>query len=127
MVVVAALGPALGIAARPGGHSHREHHWVGRWQGTGEQVAQPLDLDAATGQGGVGAAPAAPVDWFQAQVGQRRNRRGAQQRVAQLEQRVGATGEAGVQLGSEPAEAREGKVGIGMAAQPASRDPSQAT
>jgi len=34
-------------------------------------------------------------------------------------------GEAGVQFGPEQAEPREGEVGIGMAAQPASRDRSQ--
>jgi hypothetical protein len=45
---------------------------------------------------------------------------GAQQRVAELEQRIGAAGEAGVQLGSEPSGRARGKVGIGMAAQPAS-------
>jgi hypothetical protein len=42
----------------------------------------------------------------------------AQQRVAQLKQRIAAAGEAGVQLGLEPAEPPRGKVGIGMAAQP---------
>jgi hypothetical protein len=54
-------------------------------------------------------------------VRQRRNRLGAQQRVAQLEQRIGAARQAGVQLAPEGAEPREGKVGIGMAAQPDSR------
>jgi hypothetical protein len=74
-----------------------------------EQVAQPLGVDAAAGQGGVDAAPAAPMDWFQAQVRQRRDRPGsAQQRVAQLEQRIGTAGEAGVQLSPEQAEPRKG-------------------
>jgi hypothetical protein len=49
------------------------------------------------------------VDWFQAQVRQRRDRLGAQQCVAQLEQGVGAAGEAGVQLAPEAAEPREGE------------------
>jgi hypothetical protein len=96
VVVVAALGRALGIAARPGGHIHGEHQRVGVRQGAGEQVAQPLGVDLTAGQGGVGAAPATPVDWLQAQVRQRRDRGGAQQRVAQVEQRIGAAGEAGV-------------------------------
>jgi hypothetical protein len=38
----------------------------------------------------------------------RGDRWGAQQRVAQLEQRIGAAGVAGVQLGSEGAEPRKG-------------------
>jgi hypothetical protein len=70
-------------------------------RGAGEQVAQPLDLDAAAGQGGIGATPAAPVDRLQTQVWQRRDRLGAQQRVAQLEQRIGAAGEADVRLVAE--------------------------
>jgi hypothetical protein len=107
VVVVAALRGAFGVAARPGGHVDREHQRVGVGQGGDQQVAQPLDLDATTGQGGVGAAPAALVDRLQAQVRQRRERWGAQQRVAQLDQGVGAAGEAGVQLGPEPAEPRE--------------------
>jgi hypothetical protein len=52
---------------------------------------------------------------------------GAHSSVAQLEQRVGTAGETGVQLAPELTELRKGKVGIGMAAQPASRDRSQAT
>jgi site-specific DNA recombinase len=108
MVVVAPLRRALGVAARPGGHVHREHQRVGGWQAACEQVTQPLGVDAAAGQGGVGAAPAALVDRLQARVRQRRGRLGAQQRVAELEQRIGTAGEAGVQLSPEPAEPREG-------------------
>jgi hypothetical protein len=48
------------------------------------------------------------VGRLQAQVRQRGDRRGAQQRVAELEQRIGAAGEAGVQLSPEQAEPREG-------------------
>jgi hypothetical protein len=55
------------------------------------------------------------VDRFQAQVRQRRDRRGAQQRVAEVEQGIGAADEAGVQLSSERAKPNERKVGIGMA------------
>jgi hypothetical protein len=49
------------------------------------------------------------VDRLQAQVRQRRDRLGAQQRVAQLEQRIGAAGEAGVQLSPELTEPRQGE------------------
>jgi hypothetical protein len=61
MVVVAAAWRALGVAARPGGHIHREHQRVGIGQAADQQVAQPLDLNATAGQRGIGAAPAALV------------------------------------------------------------------
>ena len=111
MVVVAALGRAFGVAAWPGGHVHGKDRRVGGRQNARQQVAQPLGIDVTAGKGGVDAAPAALVDRFQAQVRQGWNRwcRGAQQRVAQLEQRIGAAGEAGVQLGSERAEPHEGE------------------
>jgi hypothetical protein len=49
------------------------------------------------------------MDRLQAQVRQRPDRLGAQQRVAELEQGIGAAGEAGVQLAPEPAEPRKGE------------------
>jgi hypothetical protein len=109
MVVVATLGRALGVTTRPGGHVDREHQRVSGRQATDQQVTQPLGVDPPAGQGGVGAAPAALMDWFQAQVRQRCHGRSAQQRVAQVEQRIGAADEAGVQLGPEGAEPREGE------------------
>jgi hypothetical protein len=60
-------------------------------------------------------------------VRQRGDRRGAQQRVAQLEQRISAAGEAGVQLSPELTKPREGKVGVGMAAQPDRTEDRQAS
>jgi hypothetical protein len=108
MVVRAALRRALGVTARPGGHVHGEDQRVGVRQAADQQVAQPVFVDPATGEGGVDAAPAAPVGRFQAQVRQRRERLGAQQRIAQLEQRIGAAWEAGMQLGPEGAEPRKG-------------------
>jgi hypothetical protein len=109
MVVVAAAGRALGIAARPGGHVHREHRLVSVGQAGDQQVAEPVDVDAPAGQRGIGAAPAAPVGRLQAELGHRGDRRGAQQRVAQLKQRIGAAAKAGVQLGPERAEPCEGE------------------
>jgi hypothetical protein len=70
VVVVAALGRALGVAARPGGHIHREHQRIGVWQTADQQVAQPLGIDLTAGKGGVDAAPATPADRLQAQVRQ---------------------------------------------------------
>jgi hypothetical protein len=108
MVVVAPLRGALGVAARPGGHIHREHQRVGGRSGVGEQVPEPLGVDPSAGQRGIDTAPAAPVDRLEAQVRQRRDRLGAHQRVAQLEQRISAAGEAGMQPASEGAEPGKG-------------------
>jgi len=57
-------------------------------------------------------------------MGKRRDRLGAQQRVGQLQQGVGATGTAGVQLGAEGGQPHEGgrQLGHDRAA-----SPSQAT
>jgi len=109
MVIEAALRRTLGVAARPGGHIHREHQRVGVGQATDQQIAQPLDLDATTAQRVINAAPAAPTHRLQAQMRQRWEGLGAQQRVAQLEQRVSAAGVAGVQLSPERAEPRKGE------------------
>jgi hypothetical protein len=109
VVVVAAAWGALGVAARPGRHINGEHQRVGVGQGGDQQVAQPLGVDTSSGQGGGAAAPAALVDRLQAQVRQRRDRWGAQQRVAQLEQRVSPAGERGMQLGPGRAKPREGE------------------
>jgi hypothetical protein len=52
----------------------------------GQQAAQALGVDATIGERGVGAAPAAPVGWFQAQVRQGCDGPGdAEQRVVQLD------------------------------------------
>jgi site-specific DNA recombinase len=110
MVVVATRRGAFGVAAWPGGHVHGEHRRVGGRQHAHQQVAQPLGIDLTAGQGGVDAAPAAPVDGFQAQVRQRQQRRlGAQQRIGEVEQRIGAAGKAGVQLSSERTKPNEGE------------------
>jgi hypothetical protein len=83
-----------------------------RWCSDCQLVGVPgnrVNSNLPAGQGGVDAAPATLADRLQAQVGQGRDRRGAQQRVAQLEQGVGAAGEAGVQLVGEGAKPREGE------------------
>jgi len=108
VVVVATPRRALGVAARPGGHIDREDQRIGVGQAAGEQIPEPLDVDATTGKRGIRAAPTTPVDRLQAEVRQRRERLGAQQRVAELEQGISAAGAAGVQLGPEGAEPRQG-------------------
>jgi hypothetical protein len=108
VVVVAALRRALSIAARPGGHIHREDPRIGIGQVADQQVAQPLGVDTPAGERVVGAAPAAPVGWLEAEMGHRGDGRGTQQRVGEVEQRIGAAGAAGVQLGPERTQPREG-------------------
>jgi transposase len=78
-----------------------------------QQITQRLGVHTAVGEGGVGAAPPTLMDRLQAQVRQRRDRLGAKQRVAQLEQRIGAAREAGMQLSPEPAEPLKGESGLG--------------
>jgi hypothetical protein len=60
MIVVAALGGALGVTARPGGHIDREHRRAAIRQVAVELVTQPLGIDLTAGQGGIGTAPATP-------------------------------------------------------------------
>jgi hypothetical protein len=64
--VVAALGRALGVAARRGGNINGEHQRVGVWQEAHQQIPQLLGVDPAAGQGGIDAAPAPLVDRLQA-------------------------------------------------------------
>jgi hypothetical protein len=113
MVVVAALGAGLGVAAGPGADIDRVDglpvmEWV-----AGQQVAERLDVHPAVGERGVGAAPAPLVDRLQAQVGKRWDRWRAQQRISQLQQGIGTAGEAGVQLGAEGAQLAEGGSRLG--------------
>jgi hypothetical protein len=85
----------------------------------GQEPAQPLGVDPPAGQRGVGAAPAAPVRGFQAQLRQGRDRPlRAQQRVGQVHQRIRAAAAAGVQLGAEGLQARQPCGGSGEAGSP---------
>ncbi len=70
-----------------------------------EEGAQARLVDLAASQGGVEAAPPAAVDRLQAQIGGRGDGIGGEQRVGQLEQRIGAPVETAVQI---PAEGGEG-------------------
>ena len=64
----------------------------------------------------VEAAPAAAVRGLQAEVGQRGDRIGRQQGIAQLEQGIGAAIEAAMQGGAEGAQGREVMSGHAAAA-----------
>jgi hypothetical protein len=79
-------------------------------QVAGEQVTQPLGVDPTTSQRGIGAAPGRagrPVPGSGA--ARRQPVSGARQRVAPTRTALGAAGEAGLQLGSECAQPREGE------------------
>jgi hypothetical protein len=76
---------------------------------SGEQLAQGPFFDLPAAQGGVEAAPSAPVGGNEAQVDRRRNHAGGgEQGVAQLEERVGSAVEAPVERVSEGAQIVEG-------------------
>jgi hypothetical protein len=73
MVIIAAIGAGLGVAARPDAHRPDAH--VDRRHGLGlrrcrarDEGLERGDVEAAVGEGGVQAAPAATVDWLQAQM-----------------------------------------------------------
>jgi hypothetical protein len=70
VVVVAALGTALGIAARPYAHIHGEDGRVTPGERMASQkLPQGFVVDASAIQGGVEAAPAATMRRLEAQVG----------------------------------------------------------
>jgi site-specific DNA recombinase len=118
VVVQAAFGGALGVAARPGGDVHRVDRLPTRQGRAGQQFPQPLGVDPPTGQRGVGAAPAAPVGWLQAQLRQGCDRPlGAQQRIRQVNQGIRAAGAAAVQPGAEALQARQRRRPLGIGGQ----------
>jgi len=101
VVIVAALGACLGIAACPDAHIDGIGRVAtGQWT-RGDGSAERLVVDVSLGQRGVHAAPSAAVKRDQAQMRERRGRSAGQERVADLEPRVGAPTEAGVEVGAE--------------------------
>jgi hypothetical protein len=70
-----------------------------------------LVIEAPRSQRIIEAAPAAAVHRLQAQVGQGDDRIGRQQSIAQLEQGIGASMEAPVEVGAKRAERCEGMIG----------------
>ena len=105
VVIEAALGARLGIAARP----YRDVHRVDRRgaptvvsQGaTGEQIPQVLLVDASLAQRRVEAAPPPPVNRRQTQVRRRGDGARGQEGIGQLEERVGSSIEALVERVAE--------------------------
>jgi hypothetical protein len=97
VVIVASLGAALRVAARPDAHVHGVD---GRFFASGERIAgkqspQSFALDPPPIQGGVKASPAAAVRWFEAQVSGRRDAAArAEEGVGELEEGICPTMEA---------------------------------
>jgi hypothetical protein len=82
---------------------------VARGGVSGEQLAQGPFFGPPAAEGGVEAAPSAPVGGHEAQVDRRRNRvGGGEQGIGQLEERVGSALEAPVERVSEGAQIVEG-------------------
>ena len=107
MVIEAPLRTGLGVAARPdalvegvdrgiiAGRVPRQHPLKGRL------------VDGPFGQGIVQTAPPAAVCRLEAQVRERGHRTSRQEGIDQLEQGVGASRVAAVQVGAKGAEGRE--------------------
>src|SRR5215210_9084411 len=106
MVVVPSPRAGLRVRAAPDAHVHGVNRGTARLARrgvSGEQLAQGPFFDSPAAQGGVEAAPAAPVGGSQAQVYRRRNRAGGEQGVGQFEERVGSSFEAPVERASKGA------------------------
>jgi len=105
VVVEAALGTTLGIAAVPHAHVHGVHGRFasGEWMAD-KQVAQGFDVDPSPPERGVEAAPAPSMRRLEAQVSGRRDGglRG-EDGIGQLEEGVGSAVEAIVERAAEGA------------------------
>jgi len=111
MVVVPSSRAGLRVAAVPDAHVHGVDAGtvaVANRSAQGEQLAQGVFSDPPAAQGGVEAAPAAPVEGRQAQVDRRGDRAGGKERIGQIEERVGSPIEAPVERAPEGAQKIEG-------------------
>ena len=118
VVVQAALGAAVGVAARPAGGIDRIDRQATVQRVAGQQVAELLGIDAAAGQGGIRAAPATTVHRLKTQVSKRRDRRRAQQRVSQLQQGMARRVQQAYSSARKPASRASEEDSSAMTAQP---------
>ncbi len=116
MVVEAALGARLGVAACPHAHVHGVDRRVvpAPVEGMADhQCAQGLGVDPSPSQCRVEATPTATVRGLEAQVdGRRDDARGDEDGVTELEERVGAPIEAAVERVAEGTQIVEGCGGV---------------
>ena len=115
MIIKAAIGTGLGVAARPDALVDRVDRRLIAGCVPPQQHLQGRRVERPFGQGTVQAAPAAAVCRLQAQVRQRGDWTRCQEGINQLEQGVGTSREAAVQLSTEAAQGL--KVISGHAAQ----------
>jgi len=104
VIVVAALGARLGVAARPDAHVDRVDRLPIGEGVTRQEVTQRAARHAAAVEGGVGAAPPTTMGRGQAQVRRREGWPRRQQGVHELEEGIGAIAEASVRVGAEGAQ-----------------------
>ena len=113
MVVEAALGARLGVAACPHAHVHGVDRRSLASEGVADhQRAQGLGVDPSPFQRRVEATPTATVRGFEAQVNGRRDDARGEHRVADLEERVGAPIEAAVERAAEGTQIVKGCGGV---------------
>lgn len=104
-VVKAALGAALGVTARPGRRVDGEDQRPIAWTVGDEEAAQPILVDPSGGERLVEAPVTAGEHRLEAESGHRADRsRRADNRVAELEERIAPADERAAQLGAEPNE-----------------------
>jgi len=101
VVVITTRGACLRRAARPDADVDGVDRLGGGGRALRQERPQSFLVQPAMLQGGVKAAPAAPVGGSQAQVGERGLRAGGEDGVAQLEERVGAPVQATIEAGAE--------------------------
>jgi hypothetical protein len=106
MVVIAALGTTLGIAARPYTHIHsidrRPVRAANGERMVDEQLAQSLRVDPSSVQRGVEATPSAPMRRLEARVN--RGRAGAvsgEESIGEFKESVGSAMDAFVERATE--------------------------
>jgi hypothetical protein len=107
VVVEAALGTGFGVATVPGRRVHGEHRRPAVGPMIDQQLAERLCVDTAARQRLVQAAVATAEHRLEAEMGHRgHRRRGAQQRVGQLEQRIAPAAQTAVEVLAEPLQRR---------------------
>jgi hypothetical protein len=108
MVVVAALGAALGVAPRPNTHIHGVDGGVFAFSGgervAGEQAPQSLGVDPSPVQSGVEAAPATLMRCLEAQMYGRGESVSGEEGVGEFEESVGPAMEAFIERAAEAVE-----------------------
>jgi hypothetical protein len=97
VVIVASLGAALGVAARPHAHIDGVDGCFFASLGermAGEQPSESFSVDPPSNQCSIKASPAAAVRWLEAEVSRRRDGVCGKESISELEEGISPTVEA---------------------------------